>query len=265
MSGILNIQFKPTLGKKEINLKKVEDYLERSSDKKLDLVVLPEFFSTGIDHEAFVNSPEDENGGETMAFISKLAKKYKTNIVAGSVIEKSYDKLYNTSFVINREGKILDKYRKIHLFTYLGGNEGKRVTAGNKQVVVNLDFAKIGLGICYDIRYPIHYRNLVKSGAEIIVLPTAWLVSEEIFNNSAALNNAQDMWVAVNRTRAFDNLVYVVSCNQWDNGCIGRSLIVSPTTEILSDAGNKQGGFYADIDLNIVKLYKNIYPISYID
>lgn len=265
MSGILNIQFKPTIGKKDVNLRKVEYFIEKNSDKKLDLVVLPEFFSTGIDHESFINSPEDETGGETIKFISELAKKYKTNIVAGSVIEKSRGKLYNTSFVVNRDGKILDKYRKIHLFNYMGGSEGSRVTAGDKQVVVELDFAKVGLGICYDIRYPLHYKNLVKSGAEIVVLPTAWLVSDEIFNDKAALKNAQDVWVAINRTRAFDNLIYVVSCNQWSNGCIGKSLIVAPTAEVLSDAENNQGGFFADIDLNIVKLYKNIYPIADID
>ena len=147
----------------------------------------------------------------------------------------------------------------------MGGCEGERITPGDKMVVLDLDFAKIGLGICFDIRYPLHFKNLAKSGAEIIVLPTAWLVTEEIFNDSLALKNAQEMWTAMNRTRAFDNLVYVVSCNLWNNGSIGKSLIISPTTEVLSDAGNNQGGFFADIDLNIVKSYKSIYPIAHID
>lgn len=265
MTGILNIQFKPTLSKKDINLKKVEYYLEKSSDKKLDLVVLPEFFSTGIDHNSFLNEPENEQGGETISRICKLAKKYNTNIVAGTVIEKSGEKLYNTSFIIDKGGNIAGKYRKIHLYNYMGGTEGERITAGDKIITVDLDIGKIGLGICYDIRYPLHYKELAKSGAEIIVLPTAWLVPEEIFNNKLALKNAQEMWRAINRTRAFDNLVYIVSCNQWANGCIGESLIVAPTTEILSDAKTEQGGFYADIDLNMVKLYKSIYPISTID
>ena len=265
MSGILNIQFQPVLGKKDENLEKVRKYLEESADKKLDLVVLPEFFSTGIDHSSFLNFPEDENGGETIKNICTLAKEYKTNIVAGTVIEKSDEKLFNTSFIINRDGEIVDKYRKIHLFDYMGGTEGQRITAGDRQVVVKLDFAKIGMGICYDIRYPLHYKNLAKTGAEIIVLPTAWVVPEEIFNNRLALENAQDLWVAMNRTRAFDNLVYTVSCNQWDRGCIGKSLIVAPTGMVMSDAENKQGGFYVDVDLDIVKAYKSIYPISSID
>ena len=265
MTGILNIQFQSVLGNKEINLERVEGYIKTNKDKPLDLVVLPEFFSTGIDHQAFVDSPEDTNGGETIGFIRELAKKYNTNIIAGSIIEKSDDKLYNTSFIIDRTGKILDKYRKIHLFNYLGGTEGERITAGDRQVVVDFDFGKVGVGICYDIRYPLHYKNLVKSGAEIVVLPTAWIVADEIFNDTSALKSAQDLWVAINRTRAFDNLVYTVSCNQWGNKCIGKSLVVAPSGMVLSDAENNQGGFYTDIDLDIVKAYKSIYPISHID
>lgn len=266
MAGILNIQFKPTLRKKDVNLNKVEYYLKKHADKELDLVVLPEFFSTGIDHESFVNSPEDESGGETIGFIKSLAKRYNTNIVAGTVIEKSGDKLYNTSFVINREGEVVDKYRKIHLYNYMGGTEGERITPGDRFVTVDLDFAKVGVGICFDIRYPQHYRKLAQAGAQIIVLPTAWVVPNEIYSDDEALGFAQDTWVAVNRTRAFDNLVYVVTCNQVGNcngnvSCIGTSLVVAPTTEVLLNAKNKQGGFYAKIDLNVVNLYKTIYPI----
>ncbi len=270
MAGILNIQFQPTIGDKKCNLEKIERYLKNNPHQNLDLVVLPEFFSTGIHHESFIDSPEDINGGETIKFISELAKKYHTNIVAGTVIEKEENKLYNTSFIINRNGEIIDKYRKIHLYNYMGGTEGERITAGDRQITVDLDFARIGIGICYDIRYPLHYKNLVKSGAEIIVLPTAWVVPNEIYTDKTALKTAQDMWIAMNRTRTFDNLVYTISCNQIGQcnnnvSCIGNSMIISPTTEILSNAKNEQGCFFADIDLNIVKFYKSIYPIAEID
>ena len=276
MTGILNIQINPIIGNKEANLRKVDYFIKKNSDKKLDLVVLPEFFSTGIDHNSFVNFPEPEDGGETIRYICELAKKYNTNIIAGSVIEGVNGvngvngKLYNTSFIIDRNGVVVDKYRKIHLYNYMGGTEGERITAGNRLVTVDLDFGKVGIGICYDIRYPLHYKELAKQGAEIIVLPTAWVVPNEIYNDDSALKNAQDMWLAMNRTRAYDNLVYIVSCNQTgkcnDNvSCIGNSLVIAPTTEICSNAKNEQGGFYADIDLNIVKLYKSIYPIAQID
>jgi predicted amidohydrolase len=127
MAGILNIQIKPTIGDKEINLKKVEHFMKKHSDKKLDLVVFPEFFSTGVNGKAFDEVPEDENGGETIARVKELAKKFNTNIVAGSVIERVGDKSYNTCFVIDRKGEVVGKYRKIHLYNYMGGTEGEHV------------------------------------------------------------------------------------------------------------------------------------------
>ena len=270
MTGVLNIQFNPSLGDKEANLRKVEGYLKNFANKTLDLVVLPEFFSTGINHDSFINHPEPENGGEVIKRVSEIANQYNTNIVAGTVIEKSEDKLYNTCFVINRNGNIVEKYRKIHLYNYMGGTEGERITPGNEIKTATLDFGKIGLGICYDIRYPLHYKELAKSGADIIVLPTAWVVPNEVYRDNIALKTAQEMWIAMNRTRAFDNLVYIISCNQTgksnDNiSCIGNSLVISPTTEVVSNSKNEQGGFYCEIDLNIVKFYNSIYPISQID
>lgn len=270
MAGILNIQLKPTLGDKQINLKKVEHFIKKYSDKKLDLVVFPEFFSTGVDHKSFLNAPEDENGGETIAAVCELAKKYNTNIIAGTVIEKSGEKLYNTSFAINRNGEIVEKYRKIHLFNYMGGTEGDRITPGERYVVAEFDFAKVGIAICFDMRYPQHYRKLAQMGAEIIVLPTAWIVPNEIYKDKEALAFAQDTWITMNKTRAYDNLVYVVSCNQTGQvnsefGGIGNSVIVAPTSQIFANAKNDQTAIYADIDLEIVKYYKSIYPIVNID
>ena len=270
MTGILNIQLKPAIGKKDVNLKKVEYYISKNSDKKLDLVVIPEFFSTGVDHQSFLNAPEDEFGGETVKFISELAKKYKTNIVAGTVIEKSQDKLYNTSFVINRDGEVVEKYRKIHLYNYMGGTEGDRITPGDKYITADLDFGKIGIGICFDIRYPQHYRKLAQMGAEIIVLPTAWLVPTEIYEDSESKQYAQEMWVAMNRTRAYDNMVYIVSSNQAgkinDNiSGLGASLIVAPTAQILADAKDEQGAVYADVDLDGAKYLRSLYPITSIE
>ncbi len=271
MSGVLSIQFNPVLANKAANLNKVEESLEKYSDKKLDLVVLPEFFSTGIDHNSFINAPEDEFGGETIVKICEFAKKYNTNIVSGTVIEKATNgKLYNTSFAINRQGEIIGKYRKKHLFNYMGGNEGENITAGEELVVVDFDFARVGMSICFDIRYPLHIKELVKQGAEIIVLPTAWVVPDEVYANRDSREFAKETWVAMNRTRAFDNLVYVVVCNQVGRinnkiSTLGNSMIISPTTEVLKNADYDEKAIFADIDLDVVKYYKSIYPIAQID
>ena len=267
MAGILSIQFNPKIGDKEYNLNRVKQFIEDNKNKKLDLVVLPEFFSTGIDHNSFLNFPENEQGGETIKQIQEYAKNYNVNIAAGSVIEKSENKLYNTCFVINRHGKIVAKYRKIHLFNYNGGTEGQRITSGNTPVVAELDFGKIGLNICYDFRYPILQKTLCKMGAEILVCPTAWCIPNQKFNNPELLKKEQDIWQSINKVRAYDNLVYVVSCNQTGKSNdrvsnIGCSMIVSPDCEILANAKNEECTIYADVDLEIVKNYKKTYPIA---
>lgn len=270
MVGILSLQFNPKLGDKDFNLSRVEKFIVEYLDRKLDLVLLPEFFSTGIDHYSFLNSPEDETGGDTIRKVEEIAKKYNTNIVAGSIIEKSDNKLYNTSFAINREGAIIAKYRKIHLYNYNGGTEGQRITAGDKICVAKFDFCNVGMNICYDFRYPIMQKELVKQGAEILVCPTAWCVKNNVYNNSAMLLEEQDIWESVNKVRAFDNLVYVVSCNQVgrvnDNiSNIGCSMITSPDCKVLANAKNKECAIFANIDIESVRNYRKIYPISYID
>lgn len=265
MTGILSIQFNPKIGDKKANLKRVESFLEENKDKKPDLVLVPEFFSTGIDHNSFINFPEDENGGLVIDKMKELAVKYNTNIISGSVIEKFEGKLYNTSFAINREGEIVGKYRKIHLFNYNGGTEGERITAGLEPVVVDFDFGKVGLNICYDFRYPMLQKTLAKMGAEILVCPTAWCIP-----NTADFEAARDIWVSLNKTRAYDNLVYTVSSNQTGKSndrisCIGYSAIISPEGIIIKNAKDKEDAIYADIDLGIVREYKKTYPIAEID
>ena len=267
MAGILSIQLKSLMGDKETNLRKVEHYIKFNRDKKLDLVVLPEFFSTNI---AYKDAPEDENGGDTIKFIQELAKKYNTNIVAGSVVRKIDEKLYNTTFAIDRNGEIIAKYDKIHLFNYMGGTEGQRITAGDKLVIAHFDFAKVGLAICYDIRYPLMIKNLVKQGAQIVVLPTAWLVTKEVYNDEQSRKYAQEMWLALNRTRAFDNMVYLVVSNQTKetNGewfGLGYSSIISPTAQVMAYAQEKEEAIYAEVDIDAVKYLKSIYPIAEID
>lgn len=270
MTGILSLQYSPKTGDKEFNLNKVEQFINENSNKNIDLVLLPEFFSTGIDHHSFLNFPEDEQGGDTIKKIKKIAIKYSLNIIAGSVIEKLAGKLYNTSFVINRCGETIAKYRKIHLFNYNGGTEGQRITSGHEPVIAELDIGKVGLNICYDFRYPLMQKELVKKGAEILVCPTAWCIPNDKYNDSEQLIHEQNIWESLNKIRAYDNLVYVVSCNQVgrvnDNiSNIGCSVIVSPDAEIIANAKNEECTIFAEIDLGIVRKYRKDYPISEID
>lgn len=267
MAGILNIQINSLLGSKEANFSKIDYHIRKNIDKKLDLIVLPEFFSTNID---YLSNPEPENGGETIDFIKKLAKKYHSNIIAGTIIREVNGKLFNTSFAINRQGEVIETYDKVHLFNYMGGNEGESIEAGNEIKIANFDFAKVGMAICFDLRFPSYIREIAKKGAQIIVAPTSWLVQKEIYDDPKTLIYAQDMFKAMCRTRAFDNMVYLVISNQtkecdksWRG--IGKSMIISPTAEMLAEAELKENAIYSDVEIDAVEYLKSIFPITSID
>ena len=120
MVSLLSVQYNPKTGYKGENFKKVDEIIEHNLGKKIDLVVLPEFFSTGIiDHDIYLDYTENENDVSSVFIWAKeITKKYNTNLIAGTVIEKTGDRLYNTSFIFNRNGEIVGKYRKIHLYNY---------------------------------------------------------------------------------------------------------------------------------------------------
>ena len=140
--GVLSCQFEPYIGNRDKNLEKVDELIGQYGDKNIDLVLVPEFFTTGIPKDGFI--PEEEKTSYTLDFMKNLAKKYKTNICCGSIIEKEHDKLYNTTYFIDRSGDVTGKYRKIHLFSYFGGNEHLSITKGDKIVVVEADFGVVG-------------------------------------------------------------------------------------------------------------------------
>lgn len=268
MAGILNIQFTPKAGDKEANLNRVQDFIEQNSKNKLDLVVIPEFFSTSIDDNSMLNKPENEEGGIVTAFLSDTAKKYNTNIICGSVMEKSGEKLYNTSFVLDRNGKIAGKYRKIHLYNYFGGNEGTYTTPGDTPLVVELDFARVGVTLCFDIKFPMLYRELIKQGVEIIVAPSAWSIlkkapakEKEIFQNT---------WQAMNICRAAESLVYFVTSNLTGDTnpfveSIGNSMVTGPMGEVISNLEKEQAAAFVDLDMKIVMDFKGKVPVALID
>lgn len=265
MAGILNIQFTPKAGDKEANLNKVKEFVSGYCDKPLDLIVIPEFFSTAIDDKSMINEPEDENGGIVTEFLKDLAVRYNTNIICGSVMEKSGDKLFNTCFVLDRHGEIAGKYRKIHLFNYFGGNEGTYSTAGDKPLVAALDFARVGVSLCFDIKFPMLYRELIKRGAEIIVSPSAWSIpksapdkEKEIFTNT---------WKAMNICRAAESLVYFVTSNLTGRTnpfveSVGNSMITGPMGEVISNPGTEETAEYAELDLSVIYDLKHKVPVA---
>ena len=264
-AGILCVQYNPILGDKAGNIEKASEIINQYSDSKLDLVVLPEFFSTGICDKSFINEPEDENGGETIKSICEIAKRYNTNIIAGTVIRLIDGKRYNTSFAINRKGEIVAKYDKIHLYNFAGGNEDKFITPGNEIVVVDFDFAKVGMSICFDIKFPMHYKKLIQKGAEIIASPSGW-ITLSAFSEQVKTDFVKT-WQGMNMCRASETLTYFATANlvglaNKELYCVGNSMICDPLGAVIAGADTYESGVYGEIDLSVVRDFKKLYPIS---
>ena len=157
-------------GTTEENLKSMTAMIEEAvkNSKNLDIIVFPEYcyyHPTTIEESKKV--AEDVPGVFTEA-IGELARKYKLNIIPGSFVEKAEGgKVHNTCVFINREGKVIGKYRKIHLFDAIGSKESNKVEAGKEMCVINTDIGKVGIMVCYDLRFPELARSIGSAMKEL--------------------------------------------------------------------------------------------------
>lgn len=252
---VMGIQFTPEIGDKIGNLKKVGKLLNEYSWYNPDLIVLPEVFNSGVGHGKMQELAEPIPNDQTTMFLSGFAERMQANIVGGSYIEKCPDGEYrNACVVFDRSGKIIAKYHKIHMFSYYGSREGEFISKGNSVVIAETDVGKIGLSICYDLRFPELYRTLTYSGAEIIVCPAAWPYPR------------LEHWNTLNKARAIENQAYFISVNQVGQACEGRtnlghSMIINPWGDVIASAGGTEGVMMAEIDLGLVRKIREEFPV----
>lgn len=250
----------PVSPEKQENLDRVAEVLERDILRDVDLVTLPEMFACPYDTAVFPEYAEPE-GGPSWKFMSDLAAKHKVYISAGSMPEIDSDgNIYNTAYVFDREGKQIAKHRKVHLFDIdiEGGQafrESATLTAGNKATVFDTEFGKMGLCICYDIRFPELARLMADQGAKVILCPGA-------FN----LTTGPAHWELLYRTRAVDNQVYYIATSparDMDASYIayGHSMVVDPWGIIISEMGAKAQMRVVDIDLDRIDEVREQLPL----
>lgn len=243
---------------KEKNLKQAEKLITKAAKAGAKFIALPEVFNFR-GRLADAASASEKIPGYSTNFISQLAKKYKTWILIGSLMEKTKNKPYNTSLLINPSGKIIAKYRKMHLFDIrLKGKEileSKRNQPGISPKIAKVNNLKIGMSICYDLRFPELYRHYSKQGAEILVIPSSFTKP-----------TGEAHWHTFIKARAVENLSYVIAPNQAGVGSggiktFGHSLIVDPWGRILAEGPpNKEAVIYADIDLDYLKKIRRNLP-----
>ena len=223
----------------------IEEAVENS--KNLDIIVFPEYCYYAPDTIKESSQAEDIPGEFTEA-IGELARKYKLNIIPGSFVEKAEgSKVYNTCVFINREGKVIGKYQKIHLFDAIGFKESDYVEAGKEMCVIDTDIGRVGIMVCYDLRFPEVARSMVLKGANILFVPAA-------FPSGNPLPPRTDHWDLLVQSTALLNITYVVAANQYghagNENHFGRSSIVDPWGTVVSSASNRQDIIFATLDMD---------------
>jgi len=233
---------------KKVNLEMMESHVNKAAEAKADIVVLPEMFNCPYSHDYFTDYAE-EAGDECYKSLSNAALKNNIYLVGGSIPEKDGNKVYNTSFVFDRSGKEIARHRKVHLFDVdiAGGQrfiESETFNAGNEITVFDTEYGKMGLVICFDIRFPEICRLTALKGAKVLFVPAA-------FN----MTTGPMHWEIIFRTRAVENQIYTVGAAPARdvNGVYvsyGNSIVVDPWGKILYRADAEEAMGIVDIDLN---------------
>ena len=238
----------PTVADKMENVRTVKAYLEKIKVEKPDFVILPEMFCCPYQTENFPIYAEEE-GGPIWQQLSAYAKQYGVYLIGGSMPEKDAEgNVYNTCYVFDREGKQIGKHRKVHLFDIdvKGGQtfkESDTLTAGDSDTVFDTEFGKMGVMLCFDIRFPELSRMMVNDGARIVFVPAA-------FN----MTTGPAHWELSFRTRALDNQIYMLGCapsRDVQAGYIswGHSIVTDPWGQVRNQLDEKEGILIEEIDL----------------
>ncbi len=240
-------------------LGKISDLLKDVDFREIDFIVFPEMFTTPYEYGYFELLGQDKNG-EVVTYLKNLANDTGSYVIGGTIPEKDEGKLFNTSFIINRYGEVISKYRKIHLFSvrYPNGeefDEAEILSRGEDVVTFDTEFGKMGIMICFDIRYPEQAEIIRKAGAYTIFVPAA-------FNTYTGPLH----WETTIRARAIDNQLFLVAASPSRESfgnyhTYGHSLIVDPFGRIIRQMDEVTGMMEVEIDLDLVDEARSSIPI----
>lgn len=243
---------------KKINFEKAKKYVLDSIKKDVDIVCLSERFLYWGDSK--LEEAEKDINSKYIKEFQQIAKDGKVNIILGSVsIEAELkNKSTNSCLIIDRKGDIIHRYDKLYMFNVMKDDvvvkESDSTISGNSIGLFEIDEIKMGVGICYDLRYPEYFQELVKNGAEIIFLPANF---RKVTGKIA--------WDILTKARAIENQVYFCACGQTGETGVkercGNSRIISYDGEIISDLKNEEGIVIADVNLNELRKFREEFPV----
>ncbi len=245
------VQYDIGLGRVKSNCERAGELLHQAAANGAELVLLPELWNCGYLLTKLERLAQSSNG-QCVTMLREIAAKENIFIVGGSIAEKKGIDYYNTSIAIDNNGDIVEKYRKVHLFSH-GLMENQYFKSGNEWAFCKFKDITIGMTICYDLRFPEFIRNLTLRGAQLLTVPAAWPLSR------------LREWRILCKARAVENSCFVIAANSTDtkeNIYPGSSMIISPLGEVLAELDNQEGVIYADLDFSIcdeVKRKINVY------
>ncbi len=235
--------------------------LEEAAAGGADLACLPEVWPCQGSAEQVRAAAEPVPGPRTER-LAELAARRGMWLHGGSVLELDGERVFNTSVLFDREGDLVARYRKIHLFDAdpPGGRpsrESSLYAAGDQIVTAETEFGRAGLSICYDLRFPELYRALAAKGATLLFVPSAF-----------RYETGKDHWDVLLRARAIEEQCFVVAAAQWgtwgseghERRTFGNSLVVDPWGRVLSRAPEGVGVTFAECDLSEVRRVREALP-----
>lgn len=259
-AAVVQLNAKPVI---EENLREAEGLIRAAAKDGATLIVTPENtcrMRAKVEDKMATSHEQDEH--PAIPFFSSLAKELGVTLIAGSIssIRAGDGKLVNRSFLFKKDGSVAATYDKIHMFDVDLPNgdkyrESDTHRAGDKMVIADLDGTKIGMTICYDMRFAKLYRELAKAGAQIITVPSAFTVP-----------TGQAHWEVLLRARAIETGAFVlapaqVGTHEGGRATYGHSLIVAPWGQILAEIqGDKPGYAVAELDLDEVSKARTAVP-----
>lgn len=236
-------------GNPDENIAKIRKWIS-ALDESIEIVVLPEMWNTSYVLDE-LNELADEDGTREICALQEMAKVYHVHIVGGSIAVKSHGRIFNRSVVIDHDGEIVHQYDKVHLVPML--DEPKYLTAGNHIQTFTLDGIKMGVIVCYDLRFPEISRKLALEGIEVLFVVAEWPASRiDAFNKLLY-------------ARAIENQVYVIACNNVgycrEEKFGGQSKVINPLGTLVETLETAEATLKVSVDLDYSKDVKSSIPV----
>ena len=243
------------------NEEQVFGLLERAAANRADLAALPEVWPLQGSAKQIRETAEPVTGRRTR-LLAEVAARHRMWVHGGSVLELDGERIFNTSVLFDRSGELVATYRKIHLFDAdppgaVPSRESSVFSAGDQVVTAETEFGRVGLSICYDLRFPELYRALAVQGATIMFVPAAFRFETGV-----------DHWEPLLRARAIEDQAFVVAAAQWgtwgapgrERRNFGHSLVADPWGDVVAQAPDEVGVTFAELDLARVEQVRHILP-----